>query len=116
MDNIFTAVWPLYLVSKVFGLFPVTFTAPPKKGNFVQKQRDYIVPVLNVLLAITLIPLIILYPMSVDSYSPLMSTILHLIGIFGTAFNFIPFFYQLYKRNSIKKFILDLHNFDKLVS
>lgn len=116
MDNIFTTVCPLFFVTKVFGLFPMTFNGPPEKGNLVQKNLDFIVPVLNVFMSICLIPLILLYPMEIDHYSPLMTTIMHIIVLLGATLILLPFFYQIYKRNVIKKFLLDLHKFDEMVS
>lgn len=115
MENIFTVVRPLYLVTKVLGLFPMSFNGLTEKGNFVVKHRDFVAPILNVFLAICLVPLIILYPLEVESFSPMMSTTLHLIGISGTILNFIPFSYQIYKRKSINRMLRDFHDFDKKV-
>lgn len=116
MDNIFTAVWPFYFVTKTFGLFPMSFEGPARKGNLMQKYRDFVVPFLNVSIGIFLVPLIVMYPMTVDNYSPLMTTLVHLIVIFGAVLILSPFIYQILKRHSIKKFLLDLHYFDKKVT
>lgn len=116
MDTIFTAFWPFYCVTKTFGLFPMSFEGPARKGNLVQKYRDFVVPLLNVSIGIFMVPLIILYPMTVDNYSPLMTTLVRLVVIFGAVLILIPLAIQIHKRHSIKKFVLDLDCFDKKVT
>lgn len=115
MSNIFTTIRPLYLVSKIFGFFPMSFEGPPEKGNFVVMWRDLITPFLNGLLAILLVASVHLYPLDSKLFTPLMTSITHFIGIFGTILNFTQLVFQTSKHRSIAKFIMDLNSFDKKV-
>lgn len=118
MRNIYTAVWPFYFVTKSLGLFPMSFDGTPEKGRFVVKWHDFIAPVSMVLLAICvfILPIVILYPESVNSFSPWMIIVMQLISLSGTALNFIPFFHQISRRKFVVKFVHSLHSFDEKVS
>lgn len=118
MSDIYTAVWPFYFVTKSLGLFPMSFDGPPDKGRFVVKWHDFIAPVSMLFLAISIFiaSLVILFPEATNSFSPWMTIVMQLIGLSGTALNFIPFCHQISNRKSIVKFMNDLHRFDEKVS
>lgn len=115
MRNIFTTIRPLYLVSKVFGFFPMSFEGPPEKGNFVVKWHDLITPFLSGSLAVLLMVLVNLYPMDAKIFTPLMVSSSYFISIFGTILNFIQLIFQTSRHRSFAKLLMDLNHFDAKV-
>lgn len=115
MQNFFNTIKPFYFVSKTFGFFPMTFEGSTGKENFVLKWPDLIAPLLNGSLAVLAIVSISFYPLEDGVFTPLMTTTSTLLGIFGTAVNFLQLIFQLSKRETIANFFMKVHNFDKKV-
>lgn len=95
----------------------MSFDGDPEKGNLVVKWNDSIAPAANFILAVVIFvtPLGILYSQTVEGSLPWMATVMTLICLSGSAFNFISYFHQISKRKSIASFLQELHSFDKKV-
>lgn len=93
----------------------MTFEGTIGKENFALKWSDLIAPFLNGSLAILVIISISFYPLEHGVFTPLMTMTSTLIGICGTVLNFLQLIFQISKRETIAKFFMKVHNFDKKV-
>jgi hypothetical protein len=106
MENIFTVTKPFYYLSKLMGLFPMTFDGPIEKGNFSIKWHDIFAS--GVALLVTFV--IFVFNFTADernfsSSSVLLSKTWDVQSMLGLIPVLIMFFVQMLKRNSIVKFL-----------
>lgn len=112
--NIFTSVRPLYILSKILGIFPMSPQGSVWKGVFAVKWHDFITPCINFAVSIT----IIVWCISLEdaaSSSHFLSIIWILREVIAMILSTITFFCQISKFKLILKFLTDMDSFDKKV-
>lgn len=115
MENIFTAAQPFYLLSKVMGLFPMSFEGPIEKGNFKVKWHDVIYSLFSLTVPISLIAFNLLAEVTQVSSSALLSDIWVIHSITGVSLLILQFSYQVCKRKEILRFLEAVNEFDEKV-
>lgn len=111
MENIYTAARPLYILTKVLGLFLLTQEGPTAKGLFKLKWHGIVYCLLTLLLPVALIVLIVCHDAQVDRIIQAWIIFTN----FDTLLLCSQFFYQTGKRNSILNFLEAVNEFDRKV-
>lgn len=112
MENIYTAAEPFYILSKAFGLFPMSQEGPTSKGLFRLKWHGVVSCLVSFMVPITLIVIIIFFA-NPDTW---LSKVWSVYTNFGTTWSFLNFFYQISKRQSAIKFLDAVNQFDQKVN
>lgn len=108
MDNVYTIVKPFYILSKVLGIFPLSFDGPPQKGFFITKWYDVITPLILPGTSILLIALSAL----LGNETEMLFGVWRISGIFVCFLVILQFCWQMNKFKSIPKFLEALNTYD----
>lgn len=114
MENIFTAVRPFYILTKVLGLFPKSFVGTHKNGFLKLKWHGVAYSCLSLSL-LALLFLINIFFDEPSSSSELLSKLWRIDILAGLLLNFIQFCWQIEKQQSIAAFLVAVHTVDEKV-
>lgn len=116
MENIFTSARPFCLLSKILGLFPVSFDGPAANGVLKLSFFGVVCSGLSAFIAISLIALNLLQENIPTSSSRLLSLLFRIDLLIGLLLNLITLFYQMGRLRSIANFLIAIHNIDEKVN
>lgn len=114
MENIFTSFKPIYFVSKILGLFPMSFDGPDIQGRFKIRWTDVIASFLSISILASLVPLVFLNP-DLSNSTVLLAQLWNIQVIVGTFFLSLAFIYQIMKCKSTVSFLHAVNKFDEKV-
>lgn len=118
MENIFSTSKSFLRLAKFLGIFPMSFEGPPKEGVLKVKWHDLALSFLSFSALIALVVKILNF--SQDEFTTSSSNIL--MNAWKAMKNtelqsfIVMFFYQIYRRKNIFKFLQIIHKIDQEVS
>lgn len=115
MENIYTAIKPFYYLLKLSGGFPMSFIGPIRKGNLRQKRFDALFAYIPAIPFLVISVLVILNNKPITSQSEFLTLAWNFGLIFFLAMIFHAYCYQLYKRDSIVKYLAQIDSIDRKV-
>jgi hypothetical protein len=114
MDNYFTSIEPFYKIAKIFGLFPMNFEKPIRKGNLKFTKFSIMWTIITFIILLTMNGFIIhnhiTYTLENQPFFSLMVWSWFLIVVYPIII--VQVIIQMYKMKDIRKFIHFMHQID----
>jgi 7tm Chemosensory receptor len=113
MENVFTAVEPFVRFANIFGIFPMSFAGPVRKGSLRVKKID--IAISSISIAVVSYMTIFNHRITVGSSSMLLKFAWHFS--FGAQYVGSTFlmFYSIFKRKNVVRFLKQIHDIDEKV-
>jgi 7tm Chemosensory receptor len=114
MENIYSSVKPFYNLSKILGLFPLSFDGSETKGRLELKWHGVVSCVVTVLI-LTLLLFMNFLDEEDPSSSAMLNNVWNFQVVFGLILLLILFIYQIKQRNAIADYLQIIKNIDDKV-
>jgi hypothetical protein len=112
MENVYTAFKPLYLVSKLFGAFPMSFEGPARNGVLKTKIRGLIASFASIAFMVFMIVMKFSNKNLLSISSSVFLIAWNYLVVLELSFLIIQLCFQLHKVNEYRDFLKLLNDFD----
>lgn len=113
MENIFSALTPIYYFAKFLGLFPMSMD---KQGRFKTRWTDIAASCAAISVCLVLLVVNFIFYHNPPAASELLSRVSGISSTFSSTMISVMFFYQISRRHAIANFVQTVDKFDKKVN
>lgn len=112
MDSIYKSFKPFYYLSKLLGVFPMSFQGKAGNGELKTKWHDFVISILSFTFLICLITSQIKFNNFLKSDSSISTKASEISVLIALFFLLISFVFQISKRHQIVNFLKLLNSYD----